>query len=420
LLTQNDACPTLPTLPHPPKTKTANAGQPGDVFWISSLPSFRPGTPAGFAVLRYLNPDGSEPSTPPRLPASSPPQPGSVRAWTAADQARVRAPGWTVGKGGGGNATGLSPRSAAALPAGFADLRPPPTTIQPVRLSITQPLLAQTGQMRWAINNVATGGTPGCGAYLRDVRDRGGMRAVRDDAAATVAAGGPAADDDLLGKQTVSDATRVPTFLAGVESSSPPSSPTVGRLLIPADAGAVLDLVLDNLAANANGGDYRIPEGFNRTASEMHPVHWHGFHGWLLGTGEQGAGPFVEERDRPGLNTADPPLRDSVTVLPGSWVVVRLPLATPGAWLLHCHMHSHAAMGMAAVFGVGLDALPPQPDGFPACERECPSSVAPWRPGDVRAEWGHTNYDLGPEALPRPDAEGAVAPALNGTGGGRR
>jgi L-ascorbate oxidase len=293
-------------------------------------------------------------------------------------------------------------------------------------MNITQPLLEQTGQMRWALNNVATGSTPGCGAYLRDVHDRGGGAAVLADAAATAAAGGAAADDDLLGRQTVSDAVRAPTFLAGPaarDAGIPPLTiPTVGRLVIPAEAGAVLDVVINNLPANANGGDYRGGGvGDNRTSSEMHPIHWHGYHGWLLGTGNAGAGPYEPGRDAPALNTADPPLRDSVTVLPNSWVAFRLDLASPGAWLLHCHMHSHSHMGMAAVFGVGLDALPPPPGGFPECKRECPATTAPWTPGVVAAEWGHTTFDLGPGSLPEPGAGGEVAAAVNGSsdGGGR-
>ena len=73
-----------------------------------------------------------------------------------------------------------------------------------------------------------------------------------------------------------------------------------------------------------------------------------------------------------------------MTVLPNSWVAVRLTLATPGAWLLHCHMHSHAEMGMAAVFVTGLEALAAPPGGvFPACARECPSAAAPW----TRTSW---------------------------------
>lgn len=35
-----------------------------------------------------------------------------------------------------------------------------------------------------------------------------------------------------------------------------------------------------------------------------------------------------------------------------------------GAFLLHCHLQPHAIMGMAAVLLIGIDELPPLPEGF--------------------------------------------------------
>ena len=278
----------------------ADKGSAGDVFWVSALPQFRPGSPAGFAVLHYTNSssEGGDPAAQPaRTPTSRPPQPGSVGAWTAADQARVRAPAWALSA----DSSPFSPRDAAHLPPGLADLRPPATTAAPVNLAITQPLLKETGQIRWAFNNVATGGTPGCGAYLADVVARGGMEAVKADAVATMSAGdgGAAADDDLLGKQFVTDTTRAPTFLAGAGPEFPPlSTPSVGRLVVPVEkVGTVQDIVIDNLPANANGGDYR---GANRSVSEMHPLHWHGYHGArTLGVGVKRARLPKPARRRP-------------------------------------------------------------------------------------------------------------------------
>ena len=358
-----------------------------------------------FSVLQYT--DGTDAfNATARLPSTPPPQPGSVKAWSAADQGRLRAPAWTLT-----SSSSPSPLSAAHLPPGYSDLRPPATNAPEIRFNITQPLLEQTGQMRWALNNVATGLTPSCGSFLETAQKRG-LGWVRGEAEAT-AAKGAAADDDLLGKQTVTDTTFAPTFLAGV--GPPLATPSVGRLVVALDAGSVVDLVFDNLPANANGGDYRGGGvGANRTTSEMHPIHWHGYHGWLLGTGAQGSGPFTDS-DRAALNYYDPSLRDSITILPDSWAVVRLTLASPGAWLMHCHMHSHLGMGMAAVLLIGLDALGARKDSdFPACARECPASTAPWTPATVRAEWGHTPYDLGPDTLPMPNADGAVAPAVGG------
>lgn len=51
-----------------------------------------------------------------------------------------------------------------------------------------------------------------------------------------------------------------------------------------APQGEVVDIVLQNLDANANNGDYRGGEvGANRTAQEQHPFHLHGHHFWVGG-----------------------------------------------------------------------------------------------------------------------------------------
>jgi hypothetical protein len=46
--------------------------------------------------------------------------------------------------------------------------------------------------------------------------------------------------------------------------------------------GEVVEIVLQNLAANANNGDYRGGGvGANRTAQEQHPFHLHGHSFWV-------------------------------------------------------------------------------------------------------------------------------------------
>ena len=48
--------------------------------------------------------------------------------------------------------------------------------------------------------------------------------------------------------------------------------------------GEVVEIVLQNLAANANNGDYRGGGvGANRTAQEQHPFHLHGHSFWAGG-----------------------------------------------------------------------------------------------------------------------------------------
>ena len=69
------------------------------------------------------------------------------------------------------------PKPAASAPVPKAPHRlPPPQVPAPtldMRLNITQPLMRQTGQLRWAINNVAGQVTPPCNALLDLVKKSG-------------------------------------------------------------------------------------------------------------------------------------------------------------------------------------------------------------------------------------------------------
>ena len=60
--------------------------------------------------------------------------------------------------------------------------------------------------------------------------------------------------------------------------------------------GEVVEIVLQNRAANANNGDYRGGGvGANRTAQEQHPFHLHGHSFWVGGWagGRCGVGGWV-------------------------------------------------------------------------------------------------------------------------------
>ena len=47
----------------------------------------------------------------------------------------------------------------------------------------------------------------------------------------------------------------------------------------------VIEVVVQNLPAGSNGGEYRF--NTSRTGMEQHPFHLHGQHFWLLGTGRR-------------------------------------------------------------------------------------------------------------------------------------
>lgn len=60
---------------------------------------------------------------------------------------------------------GLPPAAIATRHSDPLPLQPPAPTVN-LLLNITQPLMKQTGQLRWALNNVAGQVTPPCTALL--------------------------------------------------------------------------------------------------------------------------------------------------------------------------------------------------------------------------------------------------------------
>ncbi|KAI0015568.1 multicopper oxidase [Xylariomycetidae sp. FL0641] len=104
-------------------------------------------------------------------------------------------------------------------------------------------------------------------------------------------------------------------------------------------------------------------------AQPPHPVHAHGRHYYVLGSG-LGEFPWasVEDavREKPDvLNLKNPPLRDTVSTPPAatepSWLVIRRPADNPGVWLLHCHIMSHLQGGMSMVIQDDVGNIPEVP-----------------------------------------------------------
>nr|XP_022308032.1 uncharacterized protein LOC111114035 [Crassostrea virginica] len=70
----------------------------------------------------------------------------------------------------------------------------------------------------------------------------------------------------------------------------------------------------------------------------------------------------------PGLNLRNPPIKDTVNVPWGGYVVVRIIADNPGYWLLHCHLGHHQSQGMSLVLQEGDPAdMVEAPSGFPLC-----------------------------------------------------
>lgn len=125
-----------------------------------------------------------------------------------------------------------------------------------------------------------------------------------------------------------------------------------------------------------------------------HPVHVHGYSFYVMkmgfGTYDNKTGILLNNSqditctDRQGYcsreNWTDrswsngnipnpnpkPPLKDTIVVPNGGYVVARIRSDNPGMWFLHCHIDFHMSTGMAMVIDVG-DYKPTPPDDFPKC-----------------------------------------------------
>jgi len=130
----------------------------------------------------------------------------------------------------------------------------------------------------------------------------------------------------------------------------------------------VVDIVFQNSITNEN------PASF---VDAMHPNHLHGHYFWVLG---KGSGTFDLNTDSNSLNFDDPVQRDTIRVVAGSWVAIRFVANNPGAWIMHCHLETHAVFGMAVVWLSDVDHWPELPEDFPVCgqvDRLPPSDFSP-------------------------------------------
>ncbi|XP_057725803.1 laccase-3-like [Arachis stenosperma] len=107
----------------------------------------------------------------------------------------------------------------------------------------------------------------------------------------------------------------------------------------------------------------------NIVTTEDHPMHIHGFHFFVVGSG---FGNFNPSTDPARFNLVDPPVKNTIGTPPGGWVAIRFVADNPGIWFLHCHIDSHLNWGLATALlvenGVGpsQSVIPPPPD-LPQC-----------------------------------------------------
>lgn len=86
---------------------------------------------------------------------------------------------------------------------------------------------------------------------------------------------------------------------------------------------------------------------FNNHDDGNHPIHLHGHRFYVMGQGRDKEGDYDSSRHH--LDYISPAVRDTVTVNPLSWTVIRLLDKNPGVWFMHCHIDWHVASGLAMV-----------------------------------------------------------------------
>ncbi|KAI3433825.1 hypothetical protein D9Q98_003629 [Chlorella vulgaris] len=332
---------------------------------------------AGYAVLRYNR-------APRKLPTTPPPQPGTVAPWTTEQTAQIVMSSVLLNSkdksaGGGVYRTAMS--------------KMPPATLT-VLLNITQPLMNQTGQLRWAINNVAMQSPPPCEALLDLVYENPSGLKRNVVPASLYNKPNAAFNSSAVGVQEAKSG-RIDVFLTTNDKTKnpPPIYPTAGTHVLPLKKGEVLELVIQNLNANSNNGDYRVPAGANRTAQEQRPFHLHGHHFWVVGSG---LGIYNAKANASSLNTVNPPWRDTATLPQGGWVVIRFKADNPGLWLLHCHLFMHQLMGQLLVVAEDTEGIQKleRPTGLPECPATCVYNGAPWSNSAVQKEFGDSGFEL--------------------------
>lgn len=90
-----------------------------------------------------------------------------------------------------------------------------------------------------------------------------------------------------------------------------------------------------------------IQQGAGQPFTLPHPIHLHGHDMYILGTG---AGQFNVDQHLDSLEFTNPTRRDVFHLPTAGWLVIAYPTDNPGAWLMHCHIAFHVAMGLSVQF----------------------------------------------------------------------
>lgn len=93
----------------------------------------------------------------------------------------------------------------------------------------------------------------------------------------------------------------------------------------------------------------------NNHDAALHPFHLHGHKFQVVERGASNAGSWSAAVDKNII--AVPPRKDTISVKPKSYAVLRIVANNPGVWLFHCHIEWHVEMGLTATLIEAPDRL---------------------------------------------------------------
>ncbi|KAK4682451.1 hypothetical protein QC764_0019290 [Podospora pseudoanserina] len=124
--------------------------------------------------------------------------------------------------------------------------------------------------------------------------------------------------------------------------------------------------------------------------TSAHPIHLHGHDFAILQQAEKTT--YVPENIH--LNLINPPRRDVVLMPKSGFIIIAFKADNPGAWLLHCHIASHASQGLALqILERQADAAAMWPKASPAAQTAA-TLCSSWD------SWVAASYTSTPTPLP--------------------
>ena len=104
-----------------------------------------------------------------------------------------------------------------------------------------------------------------------------------------------------------------------------------------------------------------------------HPIHFHGYWHNVIGSGDILSNDpltyikMANENGEIPRNLEYPPTKDTITTIPGGYVLTRFYADHPGYWIMHCHMSFDQIEGQDMIFKVGNREDWTLPENFPKC-----------------------------------------------------